>query len=166
MTNNQPSVIVVGVDGTSAGQAALAFAMQEATLRRSALEVVTTWQWANPYDPAYQQDPTKTREHAERAQDAAVSAALGATSAPPVISRHVIEGEAGPTLVRLARHADFLVVGSSHKGVLRRALLGSVSQHCVRHASCPVVVVPSVQPVNEEPDGSPEEQLPATASLV
>ncbi|MBA2523381.1 MAG: universal stress protein, partial [Solirubrobacterales bacterium] len=38
--------------------------------------------------------------------------------------------------------ADYLVVGTGRKGTLRRTLLGSVSEFCVRHARCPVVVVP------------------------
>ena len=49
---------------------------------------------------------------------------------------------AGEELVHLARKADYLVVGSSHKNRLLQALLGSVSQHCVRQARCPVVVIP------------------------
>jgi nucleotide-binding universal stress UspA family protein len=38
------------------------------------------------------------------------------------------------------------VVGSAHKGAVRRALLGSVSEYCVRHAKCPVVVIPVSEP--------------------
>jgi len=38
--------------------------------------------------------------------------------------------------------ADLIVVGSHSRGVLARALLGSVSQGVLREASCPVLVVP------------------------
>ena len=37
--------------------------------------------------------------------------------------------------------ADLLVVGSRGHGGFTEALLGSVSQHCVQHARCPVVVI-------------------------
>uniref|UniRef100_A0A0E0D0B6 UspA domain-containing protein n=1 Tax=Oryza meridionalis TaxID=40149 RepID=A0A0E0D0B6_9ORYZ len=37
--------------------------------------------------------------------------------------------------------AGLLVVGSHGYGPVLRALLGSVSDHCCRHASCPVMVV-------------------------
>ena len=36
---------------------------------------------------------------------------------------------------------DLLVVGSRGHGTVVGMLLGSVSQHCVQHAGCPVVVV-------------------------
>jgi nucleotide-binding universal stress UspA family protein len=39
--------------------------------------------------------------------------------------------------------ADVVVIGSQGHGVLHRMLLGSVSTHVVRHAPCPVLVVPS-----------------------
>ena len=37
--------------------------------------------------------------------------------------------------------ADLLVMGSHGYGFLQRALLGSVSNHCVQNCKCPVVVV-------------------------
>ena len=142
MTESKPSVIVVGVDGTPAAQAALTFAMREARLRGSALDVVTTWMWDVDSGIPSLGIPRDIANRVRIAQDSAISTALAATAAPPVITRHVIEGTAGGELVRVARKADYLVVGSSHKNLLKRALLGSVSHYCVRHATCPVVVVP------------------------
>jgi nucleotide-binding universal stress UspA family protein len=155
MASMRPSVLVVGVDGTSTGQAALMFAMREATLRGCALEVVTAWTWDAAYHPPLGAQPAAVRERAEQAQEAAISAALANTTAPPVISRHVVQGEAGPALLEVARTADYLVVGTEHRNAVARALLGSVSRYCMRHATCPVVVVPEARPVVEarpEPD--------------
>lgn len=56
-----------------------------------------------------------------------------------------IEGFAPPVLLRAAEEARMLVVGSLGHGLLAGALLGSVSQHVVRFASCPVVVVKPAQ---------------------
>lgn len=50
-------------------------------------------------------------------------------------------GAAAPELEKAcAEGIDLLVVGSRGYGPLRRALLGSVSGHIVRHAPCPVLV--------------------------
>lgn len=55
----------------------------------------------------------------------------------------VVEGPAGPAICALAEElgAAAIVIGSRGRGGLKRALLGSVSDHVVRHAPCPVVVV-------------------------
>ena len=142
MTESMGSVIVVGVDGTPEAQAALTFAIREARLRGSTLDVVTTWMWDVDSGNPSLGIPSDIATRVRAAQEIAISSALTATAPPPVITRHVIEGTAGEELVRVARNADYLVVGSSQKNALKRALLGSVSQYCVRHATCPVVVVP------------------------
>jgi hypothetical protein len=54
----------------------------------------------------------------------------------------VLQNYGGHALVEAAHDAAMLVVGSGHKSLVARALLGSVSEYCVRHAKVPVVVVP------------------------
>jgi len=44
-------------------------------------------------------------------------------------------------LLDAARGADLLVVGSHGRSGFAGMLLGSVSQHCVQHAPCPVVII-------------------------
>ena len=53
------------------------------------------------------------------------------------------EGEPGESIVDAARseHVDFVVVGSHGRGSVGRFFLGSVSDHVVHNAPCPVVVV-------------------------
>jgi nucleotide-binding universal stress UspA family protein len=55
----------------------------------------------------------------------------------------VLDGAPGPALVDLAAElpASVVVIGTRGHGGLRRAVLGSVSDHVVRHAPCPVVVI-------------------------
>jgi nucleotide-binding universal stress UspA family protein len=52
-------------------------------------------------------------------------------------------GDPGNALVAAAEaeHADLLVVGCHGRSGAGRMLLGSVSDHLVRHAGCPVLVV-------------------------
>ena len=53
------------------------------------------------------------------------------------------DGDAGESIVEAAaaEHADLIVVGTHERGAVGRLFLGSVSDHVVRHAGCPVMVV-------------------------
>lgn len=55
----------------------------------------------------------------------------------------VWEGDPGESIVSAAEaeRADMVVVGSHGRGGVGRFVLGSVSDHVVRHAPCPVLVV-------------------------
>jgi nucleotide-binding universal stress UspA family protein len=55
----------------------------------------------------------------------------------------VIEGDPGAVICHLAadERFDLIVLGSHGSGIVKRALLGSVSHHVLHHAPCPVLVV-------------------------
>lgn len=59
------------------------------------------------------------------------------------IEVRVILGQPFSDICRIATEekADLIVMGSHGRGGLSRALLGSVAERVVRHASCPVLVV-------------------------
>jgi nucleotide-binding universal stress UspA family protein len=61
----------------------------------------------------------------------------------PDAEQRVLSGGPGTELELLAREigATVVVVGSRGRGGIKRALLGSVSDHLVRNAPCPVLVV-------------------------
>ncbi len=77
---------------------------------------------------------------AEQSLAAAVDEVPAAFAGVPV-RRQVLRGHPAAVLVDRAKDADLLVVGSHGHGGFVGALLGSVSQHCVQHATCPVVVI-------------------------
>ena len=60
---------------------------------------------------------------------------------PDHAEQTVLTGAPGPALCDLAAElpASVMVIGTRGHGGLRRAVLGSVSDHVVRHAPCPVV---------------------------
>lgn len=71
-----------------------------------------------------------------------------ADSARSVIGRHdaetiILTGAPGGALCELAASlpADVIVMGTRGRGGLRRAVLGSVSDHVVRNSPCPVLTI-------------------------
>ena len=62
-----------------------------------------------------------------------------------------IEGIPAQVLLDASDGADLLVVGSRGHGGFTGALLGSVSQHCVHHAHCPVVVIRAQEHDRQDP---------------
>ncbi len=145
MVNNGNTLIVVGVDGSEAGVAALAWALAEAARCGCALDAVAV---------------AENEDVGTRAEVEAAGAAC-----PEVAVRYVhATGAPGPVLVRAARDAALLVVGSHGQGRLAAALLGSVSAYCTGHAPCPVVVVPDPGPVTGGVEDSKESDVDALAT--
>jgi nucleotide-binding universal stress UspA family protein len=62
--------------------------------------------------------------------------------APPV-ELHVVDGPAAHAIVDAATtlNADVIVIATHGRSGLRRALLGSVADHVLHHAACPVLLV-------------------------
>ena len=58
------------------------------------------------------------------------------------VERSAVHGAAAPVLLEAARGAAALVVGTRGHGGFVGLLLGSVTQQCAHHASCPFVIVP------------------------
>jgi nucleotide-binding universal stress UspA family protein len=88
--------------------------------------------------PLVLEEATEGAVAAARDDAAAAVAALG-------IDAHarVEEGEPGTMICQVAKEEGFdvIVVGSHGSGFVKRALLGSVSNHVLHHAPCPVLVV-------------------------
>jgi nucleotide-binding universal stress UspA family protein len=139
-------VVVVGVDGSENGWHALDWAVQEAKIRSATLKIVCAFE-----------DPVAT---------VGLGTAFGA-GAPISVDPTLVEGAAkdvcdeakrrsdsvptelvarcdrpGDVLVDESAGAVMLVVGSRGHSAMGSLLLGSVSNHVVHHARCPIVIVP------------------------
>lgn len=163
--------VVVGVDGSAGSVAALRWALREARLRGDPVHAVFAWQfhpsWADPglgsmFPMGYRHptggsygslttSPLGGWDDAEAAVnnllDAAIASATTAdgresSDSRVTITREAIEGHAANVLLGTVTESDLLVLGSRGHGEFAGALLGSISQHAVSHARCPVVVVP------------------------
>jgi len=64
------------------------------------------------------------------------------------LSQAVVNGPPYPTLLEEAqwREADLIVLGTHGRSGLDRLMLGSVAERVLRHASLPVLIVPSPHP--------------------
>jgi nucleotide-binding universal stress UspA family protein len=135
--------IVVGLDESAGGRAALRFALEEGLARGVTVEVVTTWILDMTLRERITDQMIADEAHVVRLRQDRVIAEVG-RSLPelPAISQLVLHDAGGAPLVHASEHAAMLVVGSGRKRAVDRMLLGSVSEYCVRHARVPVVVVP------------------------
>lgn len=142
------SIIVVGVDETASSRRALAWAAREAVRRGATLQVITAWTWdAVEGAPLAAVDPQAMMEVAEQTQNEALAAVLNGLETKPVVAREIVQSTASEALVEASRRADLVVVGTHGRGPVRSFLLGSVSQSVIRHAQCPVVVMPPVHEI-------------------
>jgi nucleotide-binding universal stress UspA family protein len=133
--------IGVAVDGTPASRAALDFALELA-------------QRAGERSPVFHLLYVAPSEHVPQpGTSAAVPARVFARqrldelavelAAHGEVEVHEQMGEPAKELVRMSEGLDVLVTGSRNQGAIKRLLLGSVSTHVVRNATCPVIVVPA-----------------------
>ena len=76
-------------------------------------------------------------------ETAAQEIVLRGRQAGVAVSFMIWEGEPGPSIVDAAtsEQVDMVIVGSHGRGPMGRLLIGSVSEHVVRNAPCPVLVV-------------------------
>jgi nucleotide-binding universal stress UspA family protein len=138
--------IVVGVDGSEGGERALRWAAREAHHRGGTVEAIIAWTWdgidAGLGTPT---NPSDAKALAEKALTRTVTAVN--TVYPTVaIAAETVQARPAAALTRAARDADLLVLGSHGHGRLYHAVIGSVTEACIRVAGCPVVVVPVPHP--------------------
>ena len=141
LSSVQHTDIVVGVDGSPASKAALRWALAQARLSGARVHAVAAWEspvvngwgYAVPYEDL--------ALAAGKVLGESVQEALGFEEPDVAVLESVVPGHPAQVLIDASAHAALLVVGSRGHGAFAGTLLGSVSQHCVQHAGCPVVVV-------------------------
>lgn len=135
---SRPEYVVVGVDGSPGSAAAVDFAFEEASLRGAELRALCVWR------------PPRlgvlSEEAAEREGRRVLSESVaGPAAAHPEVDlrQEFARGHPVQVLSEASAHALGLVVGSRGRGGFVGMLLGSVSHGVLRHARCPVAVVPA-----------------------
>lgn len=133
--------IVVGVDGSAPSKAALAWAVGQAGLTGAAVDAVTAWEFPSFFPTPWPPDLGGDWKGLARRVVTEAVTELPDSARQVEIRPQVAEGNAAQVLLDASDGADLLVVGSRGHGGFAEVLLGSVGQHCVHHATCPVVVI-------------------------
>lgn len=139
--------LLVGVDGSEGGRAALRWAAAWAAPVGARLVAATSWQY--PRTAALPGGPTLG---APEQMDEVAAADLRSTVVDELgagaeqVTTVVQRGPAAWALLELAKreHASLLAVGRRGLGSLEGRLLGSVSRRVAELAPCPVAIVPPV----------------------
>ncbi|MBW4042564.1 MAG: universal stress protein [Acidobacteria bacterium] len=138
--------IVVGDDGSPSAGRSLEFALDLAERLQAPVVVVQSWSidtgmgWLSDGQGSIRSFAEVTslkRDHLRAVRS-------GMTRAHPTVSAQfrAVLAQPADALVDLSGDALMLVIGSRGLGVLGGVVLGSVGNHCLRHARCPVLVVP------------------------
>ncbi|MEV7687040.1 universal stress protein [Streptomyces bungoensis] len=131
--------VVVGTDGSVHSRAALAYAFEEAELRRAELQAVHAWSHPGPHAYVSAAQDAMAKEHRQaleewlaplREEHPGVDVVELVPDEPPVIA-----------LARASDRADLLVVGSRGLGGFHGLALGSVSHHLLQFSQCPLAVI-------------------------
>jgi nucleotide-binding universal stress UspA family protein len=144
-TSNAPRV-VVGVDGSPSSRAALRWAVNQAKLTGGTVDAIMAGSVPETdtiggfgQTPAEVNDEAVVAEGAQRDLDQVISEEVKADDRNRVTAR-VFNGNAATALLQAADGAELVVVGQRGLGGFTGALLGSVGQHLVHHAACPVLI--------------------------
>ena len=140
------SGIVVGIDGSPAADAALAFALEEAKLRKLPLRIVCGWEVpAIEYAGAAFAATPEISTEAERLADEVLERAAGLVGTNPGIHVETVSEQGHPANVLLeqAKGATLLVVGTRGRGGVKSIVLGSVSQAIAHHHHGPIAIIPA-----------------------
>lgn len=143
----QPNVVVVGVDGSEAAIDAVRVAVDLARARTARLHIVTVVRPPEGWWGIVGSPPTAEAlgDSLSDAQRNVLDRALRAVDLTGVDYETQEEiGEPSSRLIDVCNRveADVLVVGRRGAGLLRRMMVGSVANHLVHEAPCPVLVVP------------------------
>jgi len=138
------SIVVVGVDGSEAANAALEYAVEEAARRNATLRVVCAWEVPVIPAPPGTVIPQMVDGYPNQAESIVAEAVKRAQELKPDVACEsvVVQGYAGDVLVKEGQEAALLVLGKRGLGGLAGLLLGSVSRYVADRAPCPITIVP------------------------
>jgi nucleotide-binding universal stress UspA family protein len=138
-TDQQSGRIVVGIDGSAHSDEALRWAIGQARLTGQPVDAVSAW--SVPVDYSIGGAAPVMSFDWEGLARATLEETVAHVPGAEQFTQRVVMGHPAQVLVDASADAALLVVGSRGRGGFTGMLLGSVSQHVIARATCPVVVV-------------------------
>jgi nucleotide-binding universal stress UspA family protein len=134
------AAVVAGIDDSAIAPAVLAFAAQQATARKVPLRIIHAWP---PVTGLWEETPIVTGvvTGSERQPFDEMVTLVRDTYPDLRIDAEALVEHPAAALTTASATAQLLVVGTRGRGALRGLLLGSISQHMLRHAACPIAVI-------------------------
>jgi nucleotide-binding universal stress UspA family protein len=137
--------LVVGHDGSPAAARTLDLALDVADRLGAAVTVLRVWNIgsAPPHSLFKEGYVSSFEEVSAEVGTRLEHDTLAARERHPAVevACHAVHGQPAEALIEASTGATMLVVGSRGRGGFSSLRLGSVSEQCVRHAFCPVLVV-------------------------
>ncbi|AGM07213.1 universal stress protein [Amycolatopsis keratiniphila] len=135
--------LLVGADGSAESEEAIRWAITEATAVGDKVEIlmVLPREELLPGTSFALQPHGRVPVRKHYSLDEAVARIQRELHADIDVTTMLRQGNPTSELLAAARDADMLVLGTGTKSAVGRLVFGSVSTACVRHATCPVVLV-------------------------
>lgn len=147
--------VIVGVDGSAAGDAAIRWAAHDAAVRHVPLTLVhvllmpvaLTWpEMLMAYGVVEERVDRHGRDVLEHARQVALQSLADSAHGAVDVQIKMPTGNIVSTLSDMSKEAAMLVVGGRGENARPQRHLGSVSQGVLHHAHCPVAVIQDVEP--------------------
>jgi nucleotide-binding universal stress UspA family protein len=139
--------VVVGVDGSDGSVAALRWAARYGAATKTPVRAVLVWHYPTSASAPPPGHAPEQVQHEVEGEEADALREMLAKAAPDMADAEVHGviryGHPAQALIDESSQAGLLVVGRRGRGGFLGMHVGSVSQHCVNGAHCPIVVVRS-----------------------
>jgi nucleotide-binding universal stress UspA family protein len=171
VNENSNLPIVVGIDGSPYSRAALRWALDEGARRDCAVHAITI---AHTAPVAMAGRPggsvlamavpsaTPDQKYLMRLEQT-VRDVLGEHD-DPRLTAELLQGSPPEALCAASNDAQLLVLGSHGHGRLFEAVVGTVAQYCLKHAFCPLVIIPVQLVEPSTSDGAADPSQPEALS--
>lgn len=142
MDTSRNRVVLVGMDGSPHGDAALRWTLEIGAHLGDTIRAILV----RPRDTLLPGTSFAIQPHGrlpERDYSLADHVASIRAEIPgsPEVETATVHGEPATELVTASADADLLIIGAHKGGAVSDLVLGSVARECVRYSRCPVVVI-------------------------